>query len=208
MIEQNNIYKTPSADLTVEESRDNNYPFFPTSNKKLLVLFFSTLGIYSIYWFYKHWSFQQKYMDKKIIPILRSIFYIFFTHSLFKRIKVAADKKGIKYSLDFSVLATLYIVLEIVSNGLDRASMKTEHIGILDYASIAIIVPIVFPLYVAQRVANRVNDDPEGKLNAMFSMYNYIFITIGILFWILVIVGLLQIDLSYLNQYLNLSIRQ
>ena len=202
-MEKDNIYQTPSADLTIAESPEKNYAFFPTSNKKLLVLFFLTLGAYSIYWFYKHWSFQQKYMDKKISPALRSIFYIFFTHSLFKRIKIASEEKGIKTTLNFSALATLYIVLEIVSNGLDRASMKTEYIGVLDYASIAILVPIVFPLYIVQRVANLVNGDPEGKLNSMFSVYNYIFIMIGILFWSLVIVGLLQIDLSYLSQYVS-----
>lgn len=201
-MEKDNIYQAPDSDVVVD-MRESNCVFFPTSNTKLLVLFFSTLGLYSIYWFYKHWSYQRQYMDKKINPVLRSIFCIFFTHSLFKRIKESAEENGINTTINFSALATLYVVLELISSGLDRASGKSEDIGLLDYASIAIIVLIVLPLYAVQKVANQINDDPEGNINSQLSPYNYIFIMIGTLLWALVIAAMLEFDLSYLRQYIE-----
>jgi hypothetical protein len=193
---EESIYKTPKAELELNNSDSEDCLFFPTSGKKLLVLFFSTLGMYSIYWFYKQWSYQRKYMEGKINPALRSIFYIFFTHSLFGRIKDASEKKGVSTNINFSALATIYVIAEIVSNGLDRAANKMEYVGFLDYASIATLVILAYPLYAVQKVANKVNGDPEGDLNSIFSVYNYVFIGLGGILWLFIIAMFLQIDLG------------
>lgn len=201
---EENIYKPPKAELELKDSNNHNvYLFFPTSNKKLLVLFFATLGAYPIYWFYKHWSYQRKYMGKKINPVLRSIFNIFFTHSLFNRIKDASEEKGVDTKINFSALATIFVISEIVSNGLDKAADRAEYVGVLDYASIAILVILVYPLYAVQNVANKINGDPEGDLNNKFSIYNYIFIGLGGILWLSIIAEFLQIDLSQIAPYIN-----
>ena len=195
----NNIYKTPEAALEVElTTSDEEIVFFPSSNKKLLVLFFSTLGLYCVYWFYKHWAYQNARMDKKILPAIRSVFNIFFTHSLFSRISAAAKAKGIRTNIHFSGLATLYVIAQIASSLIDSASNKTDYVGLLDYASIAILLVVVYPLYAVQKVANQINGDPEGELNSQFSVYNYLFIVLGGIFWLFIIAWFLSIDIAQL----------
>lgn len=90
-----NLYQTPSAELIIEERpRDM---FFVTSLNKLFTLYFVTLGLYSIYWVYKQWDTQRAAMrPKRISPAARSIFQIFFIHSLCRLIAKQLQAKGLE----------------------------------------------------------------------------------------------------------------
>jgi hypothetical protein len=46
-----NVYKTPKANLNIESADASRLLFFPTSRMKLVILFITTLGLYAIYWF-------------------------------------------------------------------------------------------------------------------------------------------------------------
>lgn len=192
---ENNIYTAPKAEL-IDKPEEENPEFFPTSTKKLIILYIATLGIYPVYWFYKQWKYQQKVMDKKIIPILRSIFLVFFTHSLFRNIEAAAEKKNIAVSWGANALASVFIILIILSNVLDNFNRHSETITALDYISLLLLFPIAIPLYMVQLTINKINNDPQGKLNSRFSIYNYIFILLGVLWWLLILVGFQVIDLE------------
>lgn len=191
---EDNIYAAPESNLAVEKDRPAF--FFATSHKKLLILYFATLGAYTIYWFYKHWQEQKIRNDEPVIPVLRAIFYIFFTYPLFKRIAQAAKEKNIPIAWGAGWLSTVFIIMTLISNGFDRVTARSTMIGVLDYVSILIIVPLVFPLYWVQNTANYVNGDKEGKSNSRFSVYNYLFIGLGVLLWIAVAIelGLIDID--------------
>lgn len=65
--------------------------FYHTSPWQAALLDFFTLGLYSIYWFYKHWRMIQISTGEKLSPFLRAIFQIFFVFSLFKRIHNTAQ---------------------------------------------------------------------------------------------------------------------
>ncbi|HEP9031115.1 TPA: DUF4234 domain-containing protein, partial [Pseudomonas aeruginosa] len=52
-----NVYKTPEAPL-VETRGAKRAHFFVTSLGKMSVLFLLTLGLYGVYWMYKHWKAQ------------------------------------------------------------------------------------------------------------------------------------------------------
>jgi hypothetical protein len=199
-MQEENIYKTPEARLSVESYDESECLFFPVSRTKLIILFIATFGVYSIYWFYKNWKLQQKCMKEKVNPALRSIFYIFFTHSLFRRIEAAAIKEEIPKSWNANVLATVFVILSIVSNVLDRISQNNETIGIVDYVSVLMVFILLYPLYMVQEVVNKVNGDPHGKLNSSFSIYNVIFIVIGVFLWFLVGIGFFQSDINSINQ--------
>jgi hypothetical protein len=84
---------------------------------------------------------------------------------------------------------------------LDRISEKTETFGLVDFASVGIIFILAIPIYMVQNVVNKINDDPQGKLNGKFSIYNFIFIIFGLLIWLLVGIGLFQIDVSFLEEF-------
>ena len=197
---EENIYKTPEARLSVESYDESECLFFPVSQNKLIILFIATFGVYSIYWFYKNWKLQQKCMREKVNPALRSIFYIFFTHSLFRRIESAAKKEEIPTSWNANVLATVFVILSIISNVLDRVSRTTETVGIVDYVSVLMVFILLYPLYMVQEVVNKVNGDPYGKLNNSFSIYNVIFIVIGVFLWFLVGIGFFQSDINSISQ--------
>ena len=134
------------------------------------------------------------------MPLLRAIFYIFFTHSLFRRVEDVARNKRISKSWGAISLATVFVILTIISGILDRAAENSVVIGMVDYASLAIIFILLGPIYMVQEVVNKINDDPQGGLNSSFSIYNFIFIVPGVLMWMLVGIGLLQLDVSFINQ--------
>ena len=198
---EEDIYTAPKSDLGNELIDGSKCEFFPTSQRKLVILFIATFGLYPVYWFYKNWALYKKNADKKIMPLLRAIFYIFFTHSLFRRVEDAARRKEISISWGASSLATLFVILTIVSSGLDRVAEKSTTIGLVDYASLAMVFILLGPIYMVQDVVNKINDDPEGRLNSSFSIYNFIFIVLVGLIWILVGIGLFQLDVSFINQY-------
>ena len=89
---------------------------FPVSEGKLLTLYLLSFGLYGVYWFYKNWKLQQPSMDKKIYPLLRAIFSIFFAHSLFKRINEQASKLEKKHRFNANFMATLYVVTIVLSH--------------------------------------------------------------------------------------------
>jgi len=196
---EENIYSTPESDLSNASIDGSKCYFFPTSQRKLVILFIATFGVYPVYWFYKNWELQKKY-EVKIMPLLRAIFYIFFTHSLFRRVEEVARNKGISKSWGANSLATVFVILTIISSILDGAAESSVAIGMMDYASIGIVFILLGPIYMVQEVVNNINDDPLGRLNSSFSIYNYIFIIPGVLMWMLVGIGLFQLDISFINQ--------
>ncbi len=87
-----NVYKTPEAPL-VETRGAKRAHFFVTSLGKMSVLFLVTLGLYGVYWMYKHWKAQQPQMERRISPVWRAIFGIFFFHALARRIHQALPEE-------------------------------------------------------------------------------------------------------------------
>lgn len=201
---ENNLYAAPGVELLDSESeKEAAVKFFPSARGKLLILYFATLGLYSVYWFYKNWSLQKSLHGEDTIPVLRALFYIFFTHSLFNRIEQAADEKNITKSWSAGSLATLFVVLTLVSNILDRISAKSDVYSTTDYVSLGLLFVLVYPLYLVQGTVNKVNNDDEGKLNSRFSIYNIIFLLIGMVFWLFISIAVFDIDVSFLGNYIN-----
>lgn len=181
-----NLYQTPSAELLVEEHPRTT--FFVTSPKKLFVLFFMTLGFYAIYWAYKHWDRQRAAMrPKKISPAARSIFHIFFIHSLCRLIVAQLKAKGLG-DWKYSAVAWLYIILVFASNGLSRIeSMNSVALEII--LLIACIILPAWPLSIIQEKANLASGDPSGQSNSRFSIANCLCMVPGGLLWLLIIIG-------------------
>jgi len=199
---EENIYSTPKAELTDSHTAGSEIEFFPSSQTKLAILYFATFGMYPIYWFYKNWKLRQKEYGENVIPFLRALFFVFFTHSLFKKIEEASIIKGIA-AWGATTLATIFVLLTVISNILEKINQNSEEIGAIDYTGMIILVVLVWPLYVVQGVVNKVNNDPKGELNSSYSIYNYIFIVIGVLVWLLVMAGLFGLEPEYINSIIN-----
>ncbi|HTF84439.1 MAG TPA: hypothetical protein VL987_07645 [Cellvibrio sp.] len=187
---ENEIYKTPEADLESPTIEDANEQFYVVSPQKFLVLFFLTVGMYRLYWFYKHWAQHKKYIDSDVWPVARTIFSIFFTHSLFDLIDFRLKDKNISYHWSPTILATCYVILLVVETVVERLSTKGIGSPATDVASVLLLPVLVWPLYKAQMAANAACGDPQGTRNSQFTLYNWLWIALGVLFWGFVALGM------------------
>jgi hypothetical protein len=170
--------------------------FFPVSEGKLMTLYIMSFGLYGVFWFYKNWKLQQKLMDKKIHPVWRAIFSIFYTHSLFKRIDQQAAHLEPRHKFNASALATFFVFAIIVSNVLDRIAMNTAMLddmanNFIVIASLVLFLLSTYPLLKVQATVNRINHDMLGYLNYKYSLANYVLMAIGAVLWLLIALGLL-----------------
>jgi len=191
--DQNDI-KPSNAEA--DNTKEWQAEFFPVSEGKLITLYVLSFGLYGVYWFYKNWKLQQPRMDKKISPVLRSVFSILFTHSLFRIIDKSAEHLEKKHKFNANGLATLFVAAIVVSNIIDYVPPGaggsvyiTSNTVII--TSIIIFLLSVWPLVKVQATVNRINDDILGYLNYKYSMWNYGVIALGVVTWILIAMGLL-----------------
>lgn len=184
------------------ESRSNDEvalidpTFYIVSRKKLAILFMATLGMYSVYWFYKNWSNYKNRMsdkfddDRSIWPVPRGIFAIFFIHALFREVKAYGGDKATVSEWNNESQATKLVLTMIVSNVLDRLSYRSIGSPYTDIASLLILAPLLAQLLSAQQMINASCGDPNGESNSRFTNANYAWIVLGLLIWILVIFGI------------------
>ncbi len=180
---------------------ESGLEYFPVSEGKLMTLYILSFGLYGVYWFYKNWKLQQPKMDKKIFPLLRAIFSIFFTHSLFNRINKSAEHLEQKHTFNANLLATFFVAAVVVGNLLDRIAASTSVLENLSNSTIIITSLVIFllsayPLAAVQATVNRINNDMLGYLNHKYSMWNYLLIVLGVIFWVMLALGLLADSLG------------
>jgi hypothetical protein len=188
--QSHNPYAPPIADITPTAQGDDAPHFYVVSQTKFLVLFFATMSVYSVYWFYRHWRvYRDVKNDIGIWPIPRGIFSIFFAHSLFRVIDERLKTIRAGYIWSPSALATGWVVLSILSNILSRIATRMDSIG-LDLLSVALILPLAFCLLGAQKAANRACGDVDGESNNTFTAANYAWIALGLIFWLASLWGL------------------
>jgi hypothetical protein len=167
----------------------NEMEFYIVSPKKFLILFLGTFGVYTIYWFFKHWSLYKKSTNADLWPVMRGIFTIFFTHSLFSLFEERYKSKTGEAPRSINHLATIYVVIAIagqISNKFSEngyGNPTTLFLGFL-------VLPVTcWVLYQAQSLANYSGNDVEGKTNNDLTFSNYVWLLLGFIFWLLVLFG-------------------
>ena len=184
------------SEIQTSPPDENETPFFPVSEGKLITLYILSFGLYGIYWFQQNWKRQQPMMDKKIYPVWRAIFSIFFTHSLFKRIDQQAVHLPQQHKFNANVLATFFVAAIVVSNVVDRISINTDIAQSITNTTLIITSIVLFlfsayPLAKVQATVNRINNDMLGYLNHKYSAWNYVLIILGTVTWLVLAMGLL-----------------
>lgn len=187
---EQNIYASPASQLEFDVDSPG-HEFYVVSIKKFTVLFFITLGIYSIYWFYKNWSVYKAHNGASIWPIPRAIFNIFFAHSLFRKIDEVIKNREKAFGWSPETLATFYVIFAILSNVVDRLSMREVGTPYTDILSM-VLLPILYVILLkAQKAVNISQNDMAGESNSTFTLANYVWILIGTIFWLFVAFGAL-----------------
>jgi hypothetical protein len=184
----NNPYQTPQA--VANDTSVAVEGLYVVAPLKFVVLMVATFGLYSLYWFYRQWAAVKLAERSDIWPVARSIFQVFFTHSLFDHVDTRLRMRQIAYRWSASTLATIYVFSVIAARVADRLSARSENIGFLDFFSIAMLAPVIWSLLGGQRAINALESDPQGLTNSHFGAANIAWIVLGSIGWILVLLGL------------------
>jgi hypothetical protein len=152
----------------------------------------ATVGIYQVYWFYKNWKRVQELTGEALWPVPRGIFSIFFAHSLFRRVDAKLATLGNPFRWSASTTATLYVVLAILSNFLDRLAGRSLGSPWTDFASILFVPVLALVLLPAQRAINFAAEDPGGASNSNLTLANFVWLAVGALIWLLIAAGVLM----------------
>ena len=188
---EENIYRPPSsvvADMVATAERRHFYVVSPTKYWVLMIL---TIGLYRLYWFYKHWSNYKAATGESMWPVMRSIFSVFFTHSLFREIETQIGRVRAPHEWNWAAWATLYVVA-VIAEGLIERIGRIAHIDAgksLLFSLVALSCALAAGDR-AQRAANAAVGDPEGASNSRFTIANWFWIVLGLLLWSLAFVGL------------------
>ena len=185
-----NIYAAPEAKLEIKDPITSGRQFYVVSDKKFLVLYISTLGVYSVYWFFKNWQLHKESSGEDIWPVPRAIFSIFFVHALFRRVAYRLEEAQRELTWKHGDLATFLVVSMLIERVCDRLSMKEIGTPYTDIISLAIMF-LMAPLFLrAQKMINLSCDDALGESNSQFTTANYVWIAVGVFFWLMYVVGM------------------
>ncbi len=182
---ESDVYKTPGTDL--QNNNQLNPDYYVVSPKKFVVLFTVTVGVYSVYWFYRNWLHYKKRSGEKIWPVMRAIFSIFYVHSLFEIIDTRLKKMNSYFIWSHRSAATSYVLFTIIQSVCDHLSSKNIGYPITDIVSIAILPVIGYSLYIGQKAINEACKDPNGESNSRYTAANIFWIVMGCILWLFVI---------------------
>lgn len=185
-----NIYSAPETELIDEVEVNEEEFFYVVSPKKFWILSIATLNLYSLYWMYKHWATFKAKSGQSMIPFMRAIFSIFFTHSLFAEFDKKAQGKEAYQDWSPNGLATGYVVLSIFDRIFEKTAHHYANTLVIAIVSLAIVILFPYIMYKGQVTANVACDDPKGDSNSSFTAANIVWIILGILLWVLGIAGL------------------
>lgn len=168
--------------------------FYVVGKLKFFALFFATLGLYHLYWFYRHWQLYRLASNADLWPVPRAIFSIFFTHSLTANIDRALDVAAPGHRWNPGGIALAWVVLSLLSNGLDRAAGRGYGSPTTDLLSLLMLPLLGLVLWRIQRAANLACNDAGGATNNRFTGANIGWIVAGAILWMLTLVGMLATE--------------
>lgn len=185
-----NVYAPPVAVVMDAPSHIAAPEFYVVARTKFFVLFFVTMGLYQLYWFYRHWARYRGHHRVKVSPIWRAIFAIFFTHSLCREIGQSLARAGTTYRWSPALLASGFVLLQIVSLVSDRLAAYEIGSPYTDLLALAVMVPVAYCMWWMQKAANLACSQPNGESNREFTWANWVWIVLGGLWWLLVLVAI------------------
>lgn len=159
--------------------------FFRVSTARLVLMSVLSLGLFEAYWMYRNWKYLANRDQLDIKPFWRSVFAIFFCHDLFKR--MGSDSRANRYAtagFSASGLAVTFVVLAVVTRGLDRLSDGP-------WTLLAMLMPTWAPLIPIQNYVNAVNAKRSpGSPEDGWTTGQVVLLVLGLIMWGLALVGL------------------
>ncbi|RAU43618.1 MULTISPECIES: hypothetical protein [unclassified Pseudomonas] len=190
----NVFYTPPAADL--QPATNDEPEFFTVAPRKLIVMMLLTHGLYTVYWFYQNWKNYGNHSGRAIWPTARTILAFFYAPSLFCKVDRACknfDKSGMRY---WALSSAMLILLQVspffigLVYGLYLKPAGAEDVPNLLWLDFMVgTAALVLQTLIISRVQgfiNRVNVDPNGLANDGYTVGNVIWISIGLLIWLVI----------------------
>lgn len=164
--------------------------YYVVAPHKFNLLYYSTLGIYPVYWSHRQWRAQKAAHGLDVWPMPRGLFLVFFMHSLLRGAAATLQRAGRAFDGDAEALATRIVALVILANVADRLAYKEIGSPYTDLAGF-LLLPFIGAAFVkAQRNLNLAAGDPEGAGNRELSGANIAWMLVGGLLWCFALFGL------------------
>jgi hypothetical protein len=125
---------------------DTRIAFFTRQPALLALYMVMSLGAYALYWFYRNWDAVRVASGRKMLPLVRAIFGIFYAWPLFKIMILQARVRGYTKPYSGGGLALLYIVPPLVA-GFSPHAAKYDNV-FLQHEIIVSIVSVAALLLV------------------------------------------------------------
>lgn len=181
------IYAPPEADVTAPAGDEPRY--YIVAPLKFILLSVLTFTLYFVYWFYKNWQRIKIDDNDDIWPPARAFFYIFFTHSLFTDVQERFKTQGRKWDWQPGLLATLFIIVTLVGNIIDRFIPYETYPLMSSLLPLGSTLLATFLLLPAQKAINAVCGDDAGSSNSKLTVANWAWMVLGGIFWLLILIG-------------------
>jgi len=163
------FYRNKELWETVEGS-DDAHEYFAVSDKKLIIMSFATMGLYTLYWFYKNWKKINDLNSRKILPFWRSLLSYLISYSFFSYFsKISPQKKA---SFSPLLLAFLYFFFS-------SSARLPDPFWMISAFSFLAILPVNKMIR-----GMHIKNGTEAAIDSILTGWNYVFIalfTVGFL---------------------------
>jgi len=143
---------------------------------KFALLSIITFGIYQLIWFYFNWKFLKEEDNLKISPFWRAWFSMFWAGSFADHLQKHLNKNGIAGAYSPILIGITYFVMSILWK-------LPDPYWLVSYLSFIPMLPLLNSLNIYWQ--NKEHNLPPSK----FVWWQTIFVIVGILYFVLVIIG-------------------
>lgn len=102
-----NPYAAPSSAVEITTA-PLNHRFYVASPTKFLIMYLGTMGIYEIYWVYKHWAQFKAATKGDQWPVMRALFPIFFYSFTDQRNRIFASSEWLEVRMESGLVCGDY----------------------------------------------------------------------------------------------------
>ena len=164
------------------------------NTSQFIALYILTFGGYSWWWTYKTWRYFRNEKGMDVMPVMRTIFSIFFQYSLFNNVQQLAISKGYEKRYSAIGLYLLMLAITITSTMLNLSGNYDRSSGQANGAYEVFVMALSFlTMFVFIQPFNALNfcleQNNERVVEGKFETRHYILMALGILIWIFFFVG-------------------
>lgn len=162
--------------------------FYIISVSKFWILNILTMGAFSTVWLYLQWHRQNLAGRERVEPFWRTVFAIFFYHSLTDRIKAQTEIVEVSEKWKGGLVATsmvLLIILDTIINQIEKHLIRVgDEDSLTSILGWAIFIATMCLDWNIQSKINIGYGDPKGTSNFKITKMNIVWV---ITFWIIMV---------------------